>query len=513
MLQLRKIYVHEELNALVIREKPEVIRLAQQIIEAADRADSEVVFDLELIEVSHGDDLRIGPELSRYAVSAGLAKKDAANIVADTLSPGSETANLVGSFSQLESFYTLPTATFNFAKTLTDSEILANPKIRVKNKDKAKVHIGTREPVITVTTTGETSTDNIQYVDVGVKLDVEPTVQLDNSIVTKIALEVSSVSDRQTTANGSIALTITTTNAQSVLTLKDGEQTIIGGLIRDDFTNTRNTIPFIGDIPIIGDLLTSFNKNKRKREILLSITPHIVKSVDMPRADVASIWSGGEDNLKAGPNFGAFALAFEPEVDRMPPPAAPALEEPAPLEPRPVDETEAPPGTPAVDEEPSQLPAMEDEEVESIKLPPVEIPSASQPRAFLTGPSLVNAGETFSLDVVVAEVKNLYSSPLFVAYDPQRFEFVRAEEGDFLKADGQSTIFTSSANREQGQLIIGYKQGAGGGGASGGGVLFRLFFEAQTAGAGTVRLERLNFRDPAGNRLPVRPAGIAVEVR
>jgi general secretion pathway protein D len=156
---------------------------------------------------------------------------------------------------------------------------------------------------------------------------------------------------------------------------------------------------------------------------------------------------------------------------------------------------------------------MEEEAVESVELPPAEIPSASQPRVFLTGPSLVNAGETFSLDVVVDEVKNLYSAPLFVAYDPQRFEFVRAEEGDFLKADGQSTIFTSSANSAQGQLIIGYKQGAGGRGASGAGTLFRLFFEARAAGAGTVRLERLNFRDPAGNRLPVQPAGIAVEVR
>jgi general secretion pathway protein D len=516
MLQLRKVYVHEELNALVIRENPEVIKLAQQIIEAADRADSEVVFDLELVAVSHGDNLEIGPELSRYAVSAGLAKRTttgASNIVNDTLSPGSDTVNLVSSFSELESFYTLPTATFNFAKTLTDSEILANPKIRVKNKDKAKVHVGTREPVITVTTTGETSTDSIQYVDVGVKLDVEPNIQLDNTIVTKLSLEVSSVLNRQPTTNGSVALTISTTNAQSVLTLKDGEQTIIGGLIQDDFSNTRNTFPFIGDIPIIGDLLTSFTKNKQKREILLSITPHIVKSVDLPRADVASIWSGGEDSLKAGPTFGAFAATFEPELDRMPAPVAPALEEPAPLEPPQVDETQAAPEAPSVEEEPSQLPTMEEEAVESIQLRPMEISPTPQPRAFLTGPSLLTAGETFSLDVVVDEVENLYSAPLFVSYDPQRFGFVRAEEGDFLKAGGQPTIFTSSVNREQGQLIIGYKQGPGGRGASGGGTLFRLFFEAKSPGAGAIRLERLNFRDPAGNLLPVQPAGITVEVR
>ena len=185
-----------------IRESPEVIKLARgRFLEAADRADSEVVFDLELVAVSHGDDTLLGPELSRYAISAGLGKVNATtgSIVNHTLSPGSDTAKLVSSFNDLKSFYTLPMATFNFGKTLTDSEILANPKIRVKNKERQGPY---RHPRTCHhrTTTGESST-NIQYVDVGVKLDVEPTIQLDNTIVTKLGLEVSSVLDRQITTN------------------------------------------------------------------------------------------------------------------------------------------------------------------------------------------------------------------------------------------------------------------------------------------------------------------------
>ncbi|MEJ2699548.1 MAG: secretin and TonB N-terminal domain-containing protein [Desulfuromonadales bacterium] len=126
MLQLRKIYVHEELNAIVIRDDPDVVRLAQQILEAADRPDSEVIFDLELVEVNHIDTLDVGPRLSNYSVSGGFVP------------PGSTDLTPVptNAMSKLNFLYTLPTGTYNFQKQLVDSEILANPKIRVKNREK-----------------------------------------------------------------------------------------------------------------------------------------------------------------------------------------------------------------------------------------------------------------------------------------------------------------------------------------------------------------------------------------
>ncbi|BCR05764.1 type II secretion system protein [Desulfuromonas versatilis] len=570
MLQLRKIYVHEELNALVIRDNPDVIRLAQQILEASDRADAEVVFDLEVVEVSHTDTLTLGPKLSNYNVSVGVSKGNPATIVANSLSSGTSTENLVHSVRNLDTFYTLPTATFDFAKSLTDSEVLASPKIRVKNKDKAKVHIGTREPVITVTTSGETTSDNIQYVDVGIKLDVEPTIQLDDTVATKLSLEVSSVSDRQTTTNGSVALTITTTNAQTGLTLKDGEQTIIGGLIRDDKSKGRTTIPFLGELPVIGNLFTGHNNTKQKREILLSITPHIVRSLDLPRVDVASIWSGGEDDLKAGPNFGAFATTFEPVTDQGPIPLAPSSQQPSELpdpEMTPALELQPAPGarvlpggvppvpsagelqpgsllpagpieplqspappaagpTAAVVEQPTpvapaplpaappQAAAVPAPAVPQVVVPAIEVPAAGgKARVYMSGPQQVPVGQEFTLAIEVAEVEGLYSAPLFVNYDAAKAEFIRAEEGSFLGQGGRPTIFTSSANPERGQLIIGYKQGLGGQGASGGGTLARLVFRAKGAGTALLNLDRINFRSPAGQRLSVDRSGLAVEIR
>ncbi|MEJ2201500.1 MAG: secretin and TonB N-terminal domain-containing protein, partial [Desulfuromonadaceae bacterium] len=274
MLQLRKIYVHEELNALVLRDRPEVIKLAQQILEAADRSDSEVILDLELVEVTHNGELKVGPNLSTYSVSLGMGAAGAETLVADALSAGGETSGLIKSLNHLQTFYTLPTATFEARKKLTDSETLANPSIRVKNREKAKVHIGSREPVITVTINGDQTSENIQYVDVGVKLDVEPSIQLDNTVVTKLNLEVSNATRLTALTSGTTPLQISTTNASTTLILKDGEQTIIGGLLRDDESKNRSTMPLLGDIPLLGQLFSGHNNSHNKREILLSITPH-----------------------------------------------------------------------------------------------------------------------------------------------------------------------------------------------------------------------------------------------
>ncbi|NJC87889.1 MAG: type II secretion system protein [Desulfuromonas sp.] len=609
MLQLRKVYVHEERNALVIRDTPETIKLAEQVLKAADRENSEVIFDLEILAVSNTDALNIGPRLSTYSTSVGFADgANATQIVADTLSPGSKvtpssvsatsgsvSTTLVGgaiqSLNNLQTFYTLPTATFDLAKTLTDTEILASPKIRVRNSEKAKVHIGTREPVITVTTTGETSTDNIQYVDVGVKLDVEPTIQLNQTVQTKLSLEVSQVIDRVTTTNGSVALTISTTNAQSVLTLKDGVQTIIGGLFEQNQKKTKQTIPFLGEIPLLGNLLSNLSNSDTKREILLSITPYIVKQIEVPEADVATIWSGGEDDLMARPKFGAFAQPLLSEVEGITPSAAPAQSKsarPAPFSALQGKVSAVPDGTGAAPAEaapqgtaPSVVPAaapvapaapmapspgptgpMADSLL--TQPPPVVAPAATVPAApvvpapappaapvpsapapasaippapavtpvpetsppivlplppkgpaklGISGSDAATVGQELTLAIRVNGVELLYSAPLFVNYDPALLEFVDAKEGAFLGQGGQTTVFSYSPNPAAGQVVIGYKQGVGGGGASGDGSLITQRFRARADGSARVDLNRDSFRDPAGTRMVVEPATASVVIR
>jgi len=545
MLQLRKIYVHEELNAIVVRDNPDTIELVGQILANADLADSEVVFDLELIEVSHGDLLKFGPELSPYGVSvAGVKNGD----IIDSSMPSTGVGNMINDLTGIDAFFTLPTATFDFSKQLLDTDILATPKIRVKNREKAKVHVGTREPSITSTISGDNISENVQYIDVGVKVDVEPIIQLDGTVQAKIRLEVSSASDPIETSNSRV-FTINTTNAETSLILKDGERTILGGLIRTVDQETKDTIPFLGDLPLIGALFTHYDISEGKREILLSVTPHIVKKIDIPERKEARIWSGGEDELKAGPNFAAFADKPEPgegvqpsipspvaapqpvmapAAEPRPEPVMPPVQQPSSvpvetMEPEaalPVATPNAPDVSPAPDAPQTGQPLVpvatssEEEQVAQVDLPPAEIRTPVQTaRVFVSGTQLVNVGDEFTVDLQVSEVDSLYSAPLFINYDPMLLDFVRADEGDFLRLPGQSTVFTSSPNRSRGELIIGNKQGAGGSGASGSGTLTRVVFKAKQAGKAVIRPNRVNFRDPSGTRMAVSVDQFTVEIR
>ncbi len=509
MLQVRKIYVQEELNAIVIRDQPDVIRLAQKLIEANDRGNSEVVFDLELLEVNHSDTRELGLKLSNYSIGAGLSVPGSGTIVASGLSAGSPTTGLIETVNGLDPFYSIPTAAFKFMKTLVNADVLANPKIRVRNKEKAKVHVGSREPVITVTINDTQTSENVQYIDVGVKLDVEPSIQLDNTIITKLGLEVSNVSGREKTANGTAVITISSTNADTTLTLKDGEQTIIGGLIRNDNSTTKNVFPVLGDIPLLGELFNGTDKTKTKREILLSITPHIVKSVHVPQGDTASIWSGGEDDLKFGRNFGTFADEYrvgqeglEPQTDLKSVKENPKQKKvvtPLPEKP------EAPAGT--VEEEPATS-MMTEELIPANQVAGQEL----KPTVFVEGAQLVNQGDEFTLSFHVSEVESLFSAPLYVQYDPALFELVSAKEGAFLNRDNGVNVFTYTDLNPGGRVIVGLKQGSGGQGVSGAGELFSLQFRAIAVGKAEIKPTRTNFRNVAGERIAVDPSGLLIEV-
>ena len=558
MLQLRKVYVHEELNAIIIRDTADVIKLAGQLLEAADRADAEVMFDLEMIEVNDSSALKLGPLLSPASISFGLGKPGevvsgttttpADVIVGSSLVSGGSTKNLVNGISglgDLKSYYTLPTLTFDFLKTRTDAEILANPKIRVKNKEKAKVHIGSKEPVITVTSNGDVKTDSVAYVDVGIKLNIEPTIQLDDSVITKVDLEVSTVSGRQTTNNGTQVITLTSTNANTVLTLKDGERTIIGGLIRNDVSKGRSGIVLLSDLPIIGELFTNHNNSKNKRELLLSITPHIVQNIVVPAAGVGTLWSGGEDDLKSGPVFGAYTSYEEeiappttviPPVESskagadlllppvvIPPQPAP-VEVPAlspPMEDAPVV---IPPLAPApvlpeaaVTTPPVVPPPVEMEEVttaaEQVQLPTFEIPPAGDGSLLLLGPGQVSVGDEFKVAITGQGLNGLFSAPLFVTFDQNLVELRNVLEGDFLNRDGKTTVFSSNPVPGKGELMIGYKQGVGGSGVSGEGTLFTVTFRAKAPGAAQFSVDRLNLRNAAGQRLKIVATPLTVEVK
>jgi general secretion pathway protein D len=179
---------------------------------------------------------------------------------------------------------------------------LANPRIRVVNREKAKILIGDRVPNITVTSSPQGGfAESINYLDVGLKLDVEPVIYRGNDIVIKIGLEVSNIAGTQVSKLGTTAYTIGTRNASTTLRLKDGENQVLAGLINDEDRRTANKIPAVGDLPVLGRLFGSSLDEGKKSEVVLSITPRLVRNVQRSDQRIQEFRSGTENSLRERP--------------------------------------------------------------------------------------------------------------------------------------------------------------------------------------------------------------------
>ncbi len=331
MLKAKDIQVHEELNAIVVRARPEAIELAQKILDATDLADAEVMLAVEIIEVDRNKVMNLGLDLAPDAVTA-----------AAPLSNGVIKLQDLKNLSSGQMLIGLPSAILNLKKEDLDANVLANPRIRVRNNGKAKIHIGDRIPTITTTVNQGVSTESIQYQDVGLKLNVEPIVRPGDDIDLKIGLEVSSLGTKTTTNSGSVAYQIGTRNAETVLRLHDGETQVIGGLINDEERTTVARIPLLGDIPGIGRLFARTDSSKVKTDIMLAITPHIVRTVDMSEEAEQGFMSGKDEAPSTrSPLEGFRATPFEqaspaaaPGIQEAPPPVLPLQSPPElPLQP------------------------------------------------------------------------------------------------------------------------------------------------------------------------------------
>jgi len=180
--------------------------------------------------------------------------------------------------------------------------LLANPRIRVINREKAKIHIGDKLPVFTTTSTANVGVAaSVSYLDVGLKLEVEPTVHLDENVEMKVGLEVSSIVKEVAGPSSSLAYQIGTRSATTVLRLRDGETQILAGLINDEERSSANRLPGLGDMPLIGRLFSSQSDSHNKTEIVLLITPRVIRNVSPPEASAPAVIAGTEMAVGVAP--------------------------------------------------------------------------------------------------------------------------------------------------------------------------------------------------------------------
>ena len=285
LLKAKDVVTDERLGIIMLRDTPEMVRMAERIINVQDLADPEVMLEVEVLEVKRTRLMELGvrwPDQANLTL-AGIGSGLGGLKVADLRRINGENINLgIGG------------VTLNANKTDSDSNILANPRIRVRNKEKAKILIGDRVPVITVTTNNGVSSDSVNYIEVGLKLDVEPNVYLDDEVAIKINLEVSNVVKEVISKTGTQAYQIGTRSASTVLRLKDGETQVLAGLISDEDRGTANKVPGVGELPVLNRLFGSQKDDAMRSEIVLSITPRLLRSIRRPDLMTAEFNSGTE---------------------------------------------------------------------------------------------------------------------------------------------------------------------------------------------------------------------------
>jgi general secretion pathway protein D len=316
MLQVKDIFTDEKINLVVIRDTPDVIRMAEQLVLAQDIADPEVVLDVEILEINRNKATELG---IKYPNQLSVLSGDEAVL----------TMNRLKNLSSSDIGVT-PNPALNFKDNNGAANLLANPSIRVRNREKARIHIGDRIPVITsnVASTG-TISESVQYLDVGLKLEVEPSVNIEDDVSIRIGLDVGTLGPSFTTVNGSRVFQIGTRNASTLLRLHDGETQILAGLINDQDRSDISKLPGLGDIPLLGRLFSNKSSERTKTDVILSITPHVIRNLPVQTAASAEVVIGTESSLGRVPTSvrgGVLPAMLMPLLNRAPAatPAQPA---------------------------------------------------------------------------------------------------------------------------------------------------------------------------------------------
>jgi len=288
--KVRDVHIDERLNLLIVRDTPEVVRLIEKLIASVDLPEPEVMLEVEVMEIATDQVDALGlqwPETVNYGLPTLDSFGNAVGQVSGQV--------FFGEHRGFRASIANPAVVATLRASGGNSNTLANPKIRVRNRDKAKVHIGQRLPIFTTTTnfTGSTSVAaSVSYQDIGLKLDVEPTVQLDNDVVIKIGLEVSNVIRQATGPGGTTAYEIGTRNTSTVLRLADGETQVLAGLINDEDRKSGSGIPGLSRIPVLGRLFGTQTDTRNKTEVVLLITPRVVRNLAVPDASLTRLASG-----------------------------------------------------------------------------------------------------------------------------------------------------------------------------------------------------------------------------
>jgi general secretion pathway protein D len=486
LLDLRRVQQINAQNAIVIRDTPDRVMLAQKIIEDIDKARPEVVIQVAVMQ-ARTDRLRnmgIQPGTSASLTFTPPTTSTSSSTSSSTTTASTLPLNQLQHLSSGDYSVTLPGAQASFLMTDSSTQIIDNPEIRVVDGQTAKLRIGDRVPVATgsfqagvgVGTTGTGAgivnplvNTQFQYLDVGVNVDVTPRIHPDHEISMKVNVVVSSVTG--TASIGGINQpVISQRSIEHDIRLKDGEVNILGGLIERTDRNVVNGWPGLAKIPFMRYFFANNTVEHIDTEVLIVLIPHIVRLPTITAENLRSIASGTDTNAQ---------VRLENEV--MAPPVPKAQSIPAPPTPPPA---------------PAQTPISQNPELR-----------------FEPGTVALQVGQTTTIGVVVQNVQDLHSIPLLVQYNPAVVSVEDVRQGGFLSGGTQEIAIVERVDKERGQAIISATRKPNTPGVSGTGTLLGIVVRGVAAGNSQLSIVQVNAKDSQQRPIQMVTGEAAIRVQ
>ncbi len=538
ILEIQKVQQVNSQNAIIVRGTPDQVALAEKIIGDIDRAKPEVIVEVAIMQVRRDKirDLGITPPAS---VSAAIVPFSGTSTTTGTTTAGTTTTgttttnttttnptlNTLAHITDRDISVTIPGATANFLLNDSNSRLLQNPQIRASDGQKASLKIGDRIPIATGSFGGGFAGGGIgganglvntqfQYIDVGVNIDITPRVYSDREVGLKLSLDVSSVTG-SSTIGGVTQPIISQRKIEHDIRLKEGEANLLGGIFEDTDTNAISGIPGLAQIPFLKYFFSSTHKERVENELVFILVPHIVREHELTELNQRAIDVGTGNQLDLRPMrapAGGSPLVPAPQssVPMSAPPSSTVSANGSPVTPAQVQQAGA--GSlsaagaaqnPATPSRQGSAQAITPANAGSTAANGVAAPGTAAAVRFDPPMVTPSVGSTFNVNVVVSNVKDLYSAPMQIIYDPNVLQLMGINNGDMLSRDGQAVALVHREDVATGTIQANATRPPSSGGISGDGVVYTLTFQAKQKGNATLAIARPSVRNSSMQSIPL----------
>ena len=523
ILEVSRVQPLPSQGAIVVRGTPDQLALAQKLVDDLDKAKPEVLIEVAVMQVSRDKSRQLGisPPTS-VSVSLQPNINTSSSSSSSSSSSGSSSSsssnginlNTLNYLNATDFQVTIPQATATALLSDSDTKVIQSPQVRALDGQKATLKIGDRVPVATgsfqpgIGGVGINPLVNtqFQYLDVGVNIEITPRVNAGREISLKLSMDVSDV-DSYVSIGGISQPVIGQRKIENDIRLKDGEVSLLGGMMEDTRTKSLSGIPGLAQIPILKYLFGQTNTDHSENEIVFVLIPHIIRGPDISH--------GGADMLDVGT---ANAIALRRSSSK---PAAPASTV-APVAPAPASSQAAPVAAPQ-----PQAATLQGQAPQNLtpqaqgpqsQVPQNQAPqtqAGAAPGTFLFDPPALSPakGSTFTVNVMLSGGQNVYSVPVQLNYDPNQLQIVNVSNGGFLSQDGQLVALVHRDDPVTGTLQVTATRPPGAGGVSGQGAVVTLTFMARGPGQSALTITRGGARDPAMQPIAMSGAQAAVTIQ